>query len=332
MKAVELTAFGEPGESVHCIEAPDVGAPGPDEVVIDIEAFPINPADLLTVEGRYAVRPDLPARLGAEGVGRISALGTSVQGLAVGQRVISLARENWVERRRVKAAEVAPVPDGVDVLQLAMLKVNPPTAHYMLTEYVDLAPGDWVVQDAANSAVGQHVIRLARARGWRTANVVRRDSLVAPLEAIGADLVLVDGEDLGERLRAGTGGVGARLAIDAVGGDAMIRLADGLADGGTMVNYGLLSGDCCKLTSHQVVFRGITLKGFWLMPFLQAASAAEKAALFADLAGAIARGELVSPVEATYPIEAIRDAVRHAAREGRDGKVLVTTGHYQAAG
>lgn len=325
MKAVELIAFGRPEESVRCAEVADPGPPGPGEVVVDIEAFPINPADLLTVEGRYAVRPDLPARLGAEGVGRISAFGEGVSGLDVGQRVINLARENWTERRRVGADEVVPVPGDVDLLQLAMLKVNPPTAYYMLTRFVDLAPGDWVVQNAGNSAVGQHVIRLARAHGWRTVNVVRRESLIAPLQAIGADVVLVDGEDLGERLLAATGGTPARLAIDAVGGDAMIRLADGLADGGTIVNYGLLSGDCCKLTSHQVVFRGITLKGFWLMPHLQAASAQEKADLFAELAGLIASGDLQAEVEAHYPIERIREAVAHAGREGRDGKILVTT-------
>jgi trans-2-enoyl-CoA reductase len=323
MKQVRFTAFGKPHEVASCVDVPDVGAPGADEVVVDVEAFPINPADLLTMTGGYAVRPQLPATLGAEAVGRISAAGTAVADLAIGDRVILLSRDNWCQQRRVPAAHVLKVPATADVLQLAMLKVNPATARLMLKNYVMLHPGDWVIQDAANSGVGTNLIRLAKAEGLHTVNVVRRESLVAPLQAIGADVVVVDGEDLAERVRAAGAGL-IQLAIDAVGGAAVMRLADCLAEGGTVVNYGLLSGQPCMLGAHQTIFKGVTLTGFWLQKNLTSMARADLEALYAELAGLMTDGTLRVEIEATYPIEQIKAALEHAGRESRSGKILVT--------
>ncbi len=323
MKIVEQFDFGTPGKVVRCVEAPDPGPPGDDEVVVEIEAFPINPADVLTLTGDYATRPALPSTLGAEGVGRVTAAGAAVETLAVGDRVIPLDRDNWVQAKKLPAAKAIKVPEA-DVLQLAMLKVNPATALLMLTGYVELTAGDTVIQDAANSGVGLSLIKLAKARGIATVNVVRRESLIAPLRDEGADHVVVDGPDLAERVKAATGGAAIKLAIDAVAGSAVMRLADCLADGGTVVNYGLLSGEPCMLRADQTVFHGITLTGFWLSKELPRRSAAELTALYGELAGMVASGALHVPVAATYPIERIAEAVEHAAQEGRDGKVLVT--------
>jgi trans-2-enoyl-CoA reductase len=323
MKQVQFGAFGVPHEVADCIDLPALGAPADREVVVDVAAFPINPADLLTMTGSYAVRPKLPATLGAEAVGTISAVGAGVGNLAAGDRVIILARDNWCQRRRVQAAQVLQVPGNADLLQLAMLKVNPATALMMLRQYVALQPGDWLIQDAANSGVGTNLIRLARADGIRTVNVVRRESLIAPLQAFGADVVVVDGDDLAARVgAAGAGPI--RLAIDAVGGEAVMLLADCLAEGGTVVNYGLLSGKPCMLGAHQTIFKGITLTGFWLQKALTSMARPELEALYADLADRVADGTLEVHIEATYPIEQIKAALEHAGREGRSGKILVT--------
>jgi NADPH:quinone reductase-like Zn-dependent oxidoreductase len=324
MKIVQFSRFGAPHEVGECAEVPDPGAPAEDEVVIEIEAFPINPADLLTIEGRYAVRPELPATLGAEGVGRVVAAGGAVEGIAVGDRVINLGRDNWAQKRRIKAAQAVKVPADGDALQLAMLKVNPATALLMLCSYVALASGDWVIQNAANSGVGTNLILLARAAGIRTVNVVRREALIGPLRAIGADVVVLDGDDLGARVAEATGGAPVKLAIDAVAGAAVMRLADCLAEGGTVVNYGLLSGDPCMLTCHQTVFKGITLTGFWLAKVLGSMPRPDIQALYDELVPRVADGSLHVPVEATYGIEDIKAALAHAGREGRGGKVLVT--------
>jgi NADPH:quinone reductase-like Zn-dependent oxidoreductase len=323
MQQVQFTAFGRPEEVAACVEAAPVGAPAADEVVVRIEAFPINPADLLTITGGYAVRPALPATLGAEAVGRIAAIGEAVRDLAPGDRVIVLARDNWCQERRVKASAVLKVPTMGDPLQLAMLKVNPATAQLMLRRYVELRPGDWVIQNAANSGVGTCLIRLAAANGLRTVNVVRRPELAAPFTAQGADAVLVDGEDLAERVRAATGAAAIRLAIDAVAGSAVTRLADCLAEGGTVVNYGLLSGQPCQIRADQTVFKGITLTGFWLAKELGGMARPQLEALYGELASRIVAGKLQVEIEATYPIEEIKAALAHAGRAGRGGKILV---------
>ncbi len=324
MKIAQFAAFGRPEEVLRCVEVDDVGAPAPDEAVVDVLAFPINPADLLTIEGRYAIRPSLPARLGAECVGRVIARGRDVHDLAEGDLVIPLDRENWVQRKKSKATQLVKVPPGVDPLQLAMLKVNPPTADLMMTKYVALQPGDWLIQDAANSGVGHCLIQLARAAGIRTVNVVRRDGLADELTALGGDVVVVDGPDLGERVRTATDGAVIRLAIDAVGGTQVVRLGDCLADEGVIVNYGLLSGENPQLTGQQTVFKRLSLTGFWLVPSLQRMAPAEIRAMYGALAGRITDGSLRVPVEATYPIEEIAHAVAQANAYRRAGKVLVT--------
>ena len=324
MRAVRFNAFGTPHEVAGCAEVPDPGEPGPDEVVIEVEAFPINPADLLTISGGYASKPPLPATPGAEGVGRVVAKGGRVEHVREGDRVLLLCRENWAQRRRCKGAEVLRLPDGGDVLQLAMLKVNPATAWLMLTGYVKLNAGDWVIQDAANSGVGTNLIKLARAEGWRTVNVVRREELIGPLKAEGADVVAVDGLDLAERVGAETGGAPIRLGIDAIAGEITLRLVACLGDGATLVNYGMLSGRPCMVSPNDLVFRAITLTGFWLAKELRGMPREQIEALYADLGRRLRAGQIGAKVEATYGIEEIRAALAHAEREGRGGKVLVT--------
>ena len=218
----------------------------------------------------------------------------------------------------------SPIRVDADPLQLAMLKINPPTAYLMLTRYRELAPGDWLIQNAANSSVGTSLISLAKARGNRTVNVVRRAELIELLEEKGADVVVVDGPDLAQRVRAAIGDGTLALAIDAVAGDASGRLAECLDEGGVVVNYGMLSTQPCAVDAHQIVFRGITLTGFWLVNYLGAMSGEERQSLYGELANSVASGALGTQVEAVYPMEKIGSALEHAARENRDGKILVT--------
>jgi trans-2-enoyl-CoA reductase len=238
--------------------------------------------------------------------------------------VIHLDRENWVQRKVAKANRLIKVPTGVDPLQLAMLKVNPPTAYLMMTKYVDLAPGDWLLQDAANSGVGHCLIQLARAEGFRTVNIVRREGLAEELAEFGADVVLVDGADLAQRISAATEGAQIRLAVDAVGGSQIVRFGDALADEAIVLNYGRLSGENPQLSSFQCVFKRLTLTGFWLVPWLQKMSRQEVVALYAGLAQRMAEGTLRISVERTFPLEEIKQAIALSNAYRRGGKVLVT--------
>lgn len=326
MKIAELTAIGPAEQVVQCVEVADIAAPGSGEVAVDMLACPINPADILQIEGGYATRPTTPCRLGAEGVGRVRGVGAGVSDLAPGDLVINLARDNWVEARILPANGVIKLPRGIDIQQAAMLKVNAATAARMLSDYVDLSPGDWVMQNAANSGVGVDVIRLARRAGLRTVNVVRRRDVVAPLLALGGDVVLVDGADLPARVAEATGGTAPRLALDAVAGPRVLGLADSLADGGVIATYGLLSGKPCEITADQLIFRGIRLAGFWLGKILGELPRDEVTALYDDLARCMIDGTLAVAVEAAYPISRIGEALAHAKREGRSGKILLLPG------
>src|SRR5438309_8830109 len=143
MKKIDLTDYGAPEAVASCVEVPDVGVPGPGEVVFDVLAFPINPADVSFCRGSYRLRPELPATPGAECVGRVAAVGAGVTQVRPGDLVINLQRENWAQRRRVKSDDVIAVPPSLELRQAAMLRINPPTALLLLTDAVDLKPGDW---------------------------------------------------------------------------------------------------------------------------------------------------------------------------------------------
>lgn len=324
MKVVQVQQFGVPGESVACVEVEDAPPPGEGQVRFEVLAFPINPADVLLIEGKYAAKPPLPALIGAECAGRVLDVGTGVDDLKPGDLVMNLARDNWVQRKTIDRAMVVKLPEGVDPLQLAMLKVNPATALLMLRNYVSLQPGDWVMQNAANSAVGGYVIRLAKKAGYKTVNIVRREALAADLKAAGADEVVVDGPDLAARVNAAVGERAVALGIDAVAGDLVDRMASCMRDGSVVVNYGLLSGKPCQMSPDNLVFAGVSLQGFWLAKHLLSADASEVEAIYGELAEGVKDGSLSAPVEAVYAIEDIREAVTHAAREQRDGKILVT--------
>jgi NADPH:quinone reductase-like Zn-dependent oxidoreductase len=324
VKQVRLERYGAPAEAVRCVEVDDPGAPGTGEVVFDVLAFPINPADLSMCRGTYRLRPVLPAGIGAECVGRVHAVGSGVSGVAPGDLVVNLQRENWTQRRRVPADDVVPVPDGLDLLQAAMLRINPPTALLLLTDVVTLRPGDWIIQNVANSAVGRFVIRLARARGLRSVNVVRREALFAELEPLGADVCVVDGPDLAERVRGATANASIRLGLDAVSGQATARISACVGEGGVVCHYGSMSGEDPVMPRSKLIGDGQSLVGFILGRALAPRSRAQVRAIYAELAEQVRAGLLTAPVERIYPIEEVRTAVAHAERGERTGKILVT--------
>ena len=298
------------------------------QVLIKVLAAPINPSDVLTLTGVYGMLPPLPAVGGNEGVGIVAELGPGVTSPAVGQTVLlPVGGGTWSTHMVAEAKKLMPLPNGVDPLQLAMMTVNPPTAHLMLKEFVDLQPGDWVIQNAANSGVGEYLIQLAKIRGLKTVNIVRRESAVAAVKAMGGDIVLVDGGGLAKQVAAVTNGAKIRLGIDAVGGHSTDNLANCLAEGGVLVNYGMMSGESCVVSPSAFVFRDVTLRGFWLALWFRKATPPQQMAVFGELAKLIATGKLTARVQATYDVSQIKEAVAAAAAGERDGKILIVPKH-----
>ena len=324
MKQVLIEKYGTPWEVARCADVADIGAPAADEVVFDVLAFPINPADMWFCRGSYRLKPPLPATPGAECVGRVTAVGAGVKHVKPGDLVINLQRENWAQKRKVKGDDAIPLPAGIDLKQAAMVRINPPTAQLMLSDFVDLKGGDWVVQNVANSAVGRLLIVLAHQRGLRTVNVVRRAELANELKQLGADLVIVDGDDLAARVARETGNANIKLGVEAIGGAATGRIVECVGTDGTVVHYGSMSGEDPHAGRSNFIYRGVRLTGFMLGRFLAKRSPQKIREIYADLAGQVMAGRLSAPVDTVYPIDNIKEALAHADKGGRNGKILVS--------
>ncbi|TKT73498.1 zinc-dependent alcohol dehydrogenase family protein [Afipia massiliensis] len=321
MHSVQLNAFGKPWEVAETVTIPDSGAPGVGEIVIDMEFSPINPSDLVLMRGLYGVKPKLPAPVGTEGVARVTKVGSGVAEIREGDRVLfPRGTSTWQTRSKVKADGLFALPAGADPQQLSMLMVNPPTAYLLLTEYVSLKKGDWVIQSAGNSGVGRAVIAIAKQMGVHTVSVVRRPELVDELKKLGADVVLVEGPDLAKRVAEATGKAKIMLALDSVGGPGLMSLNDCLANGGTLVAYGVMSGGPGPFFTAPNIFRDLTLKGFWLLNWFNKSPPARVVEVQKKMAGWIADGTIFTPVEATYPLIESAAAISHAAKG--TGKIL----------
>lgn len=323
MKKIEISQYGDPERFASCVEAEDVGSPGADEVVFEVIAFPINPADVSFCWGRYRLKPDLPATPGAECVGRVIAIGSAVSNVLVGDLVINLDRENWAQKRRVRADRVIVLPDDVDIVQAAMLRINPPTAMLLLSDIVRLERGDWLVQNVANSAVGKLIIAIAKEAGLRTINVLRRPEVFESLRELGADICVEDGPDLADTLRERTGGATVKLGVDAVAGEATSRIAACVSDGGTVCTYGSMSGQPIQISPSDLVYRGLSFQGFLLGRFLERRTSEEIKDIYRSVVAKVSAGSLRIPVERIYPIEEIRAALAHVGRSRDGGKILV---------
>ena len=323
VRAIIIREHGDP-QVVAKVETVDLPAPAAGEVRVRVEFSPINPADINVLEGTYPIRPELPGTPGVEGVGVIEECGAGVTGFAPGDAVLLPHRFGaWREAGNASAAELVRIMRDVPAEQAAMLRINPATALVMLRDFVTLEPGDWIVQNAANSAVGRCVIRLARHFGWRTVNVVRRAEIVDELKAEGADAVLVESEKTSAEIKAATGGAPVRLALNSVGGDSATRLAGALAFGGTIVTFGAMARQPLKIPNGLLIFQDIAWRGFWITHWYERVGAAAAAALLGELAALAASGVIATPVEASYPLERIADALAHAQRPQRGGKILL---------
>ncbi len=326
VKAQYETRGPVPQEVIRAVSLP-MPSLAAGQALVDVLAAPINPSDVLTLTGEYGMLPPLPAVGGNEGVGRVAALADGVTAPAVGQTVLlPVGCGTWSTHVIVDAAKLIPLPNQADPQQLAMLTVNPPTAALMLSEFVALKPGDWVIQNVANSGVGSYLIQLAKIRGFKTVNLVRRESAVAGVKALGADVVLVDDPALGslaKRVKGATGGAAIQLGIDAVGGAATDRLASCLNEGATLINYGMMSREPCQVSPRYFVFNDVTLKGFWLAKWFRSSTRVQQAALYGELTTLIATGKLHAKVHATFDVSEIKAAVAAAHAGERDGKILI---------
>jgi trans-2-enoyl-CoA reductase len=295
------------------------------ELRVRILAAPINPADLNWIEGTYGTRPVLPEVPGTEAVGEV--IESCEEHFPVGTRVMFLGyAHGWQVERVVTADEVMAVPADLPVADLAMLKVNPATAWRMLHDFAQLAPGDVIVQNAANSGVGRCVIQIAHALGLRTINLVRQVALADELYACGADLVCSD-DEAGKEMASAylrEQGMRASLALNAVGGESALRQLDLLEEGGTQVTYGAMGRRPLTIPNKFLIFREIRFRGFWLTHWLGQASREEIAATYERLLGLLRSGRLQQPVDSVHALADFHQALQRLQASDRRGKILFT--------
>jgi trans-2-enoyl-CoA reductase len=325
MKTINAAVYethGNPADVLH-VESQPWPTPAPGEIIVKMSAAPINPADLNQVEGKYPVRAELPATPGFEGAGIVVDVGSDVKGLTNGALVILPHNlGTWRDAVAVKADDLVVVPADIKPVHAAMLKINPMTAWRLLHDYVELSPGDWLIQNAANSAAGRAVIQIAHQLGYKTVNVVRRSELIDELRAEGGDIVVVDSENLRREVEDSIGGPPIRLGLNAVGGESALRLANCLAPGSTLVTYGAMSLQPLKIPNGLLIFKDLRFRGIWINKWYDNATPAQRMEAFQQLFEMAKRGLLQTKVEKAYPLSEAKTAVAHAARGQRSGKII----------
>ena len=314
MKAVQVVKYGDAVEGVEVREVAEPGAPKTGEVLVGVEFSPINFNDLMVIWGIYAWRPELPATMGNEGVGKVVAIGEGVTAVKAGDRVIlPFTVKKWQQRVVVPAEELVVVPPDADPQQAAMMAINPVTAALLLDEYVDLQPGDTVAYNAATSGLAQWLAALAGKRGVRTIGLVRRREDIERVKRGGCEFVVADDEELGA-VQARLQGLNVRLGLDVIGGASAGRLLHLLGPKGKLVTYGVVSGKPMELPGSLLIWKQLSVEGFFeghphILPKI--------APLLRDLVKMIGPGGIRQPIAATYPIDQVKEAVAHAVKGGR---------------
>jgi NADPH2:quinone reductase len=333
MKAIQ---FQQPGEPVsvltpHDIERP---VPRPGEVLVRMLSTPVNPSDLMFIRGRYTIPAACPATPGFEGVGVVEGSGGGLRGrLMMNRRVVVLNRRggNWAEYAVVPSSEVVPVSNDLTIDQAATFFVNPATAWVMTREVLKVPNGQWLIQTAAGSALGRMIIRLGQATGFKTFNIVRRDSTAEELRRLGADHVEVfdESKNSPEELNASirktisVAGSGAEYAIDAVGGATGSALIQCLGSRGRMLAYGTLSNQPLVINPRIMLTNSTRIEGFWLGSYMSSVSLPFKLRLVYRLTKLIQSGVLSTEIAQRFTMDQIQDAVKAAEDSSVSGKVLL---------
>ena len=324
MRQLQLIAHGEPSAVIQLNTLPEP-ALGQEDVLVSMEAAPLNPSDFLFVRGMYGVRPAFPSSVGAEGVGRVAKIGSKVDPALQGKRVLILPtyeQGTWADQVVAPVRNLVPMSDKADPLQLSMIGINPATAYLLLNRYVSLMPGDWIGQTAANAAMGQYVIALAKLAGVKTLNVVRREEAAEQVRQWGGDRVVLQGDNLHKDIEDALDGKKLSLVLDTVGGTPVGEVGKSLKSGGSIVVYALQSGQLPVVSPVDFIYRGLSLHGFWLINWIRNAPRAEIQEIYQKLGDLVADGSLSAAVEHVYPIEQFKEALQQSLKSNRSGKIL----------
>jgi NADPH2:quinone reductase len=327
-KTMRALVVDAPGATPRVEERP-VPTPGAGEVLVRMAASPINPSDLMTIEGQYGIGWSFPLIPGLEGSGRVVATGDGFMARRLMGRAVACTADRqglWAEYAVTPAARCLPLPEGMPLGVGAMSFVNPLTAVALVS--VARRAGHWsAISTAAGGALGRMIRARGRQQGLKIIDVVRRAEQAEALRAEGARHVLsTDRPDFDEALAETCKRLRCRMAFDAVGGPLTGRLAEALGRGGEILVYGALDLKPVELHPGMMIFKGLTVRGFWLPQWLGARSLPEKLWILRQVTGALQDGFAETRVAAVHDLNDGAAAVAAYAGAMSAGKVLISTG------
>jgi trans-2-enoyl-CoA reductase len=315
VRALHFPVPGDPRAVLTLVELPEP-EPRAGELLVEVLASPISPMDRLMVRGLYPLLAPGGCP-GAQGVGRVLALGEGVAEPQPGTNVLLPARCGaWRERLTVPATAVVVLPPERDPIGACTLRIEALTAAVLLDE---LEVGDWFIHSPGAGSVGRYLISLARARGLRGIALVGSREPIADLWGLGADNVLVREQNLPTRLTE-LGLPQAHVAFDGSGGSTTALLSACVRQGGELIVYGATSRQPVQLSVDQLVFRDIHVRGFWLHHFV--AIAGEP--LVKSRLEALAASDVREHVIGCYGLDDWAEAFARAELEGARGRIVLT--------
>ncbi|XP_017106638.2 enoyl-[acyl-carrier-protein] reductase, mitochondrial [Drosophila bipectinata] len=329
-KSLKYCEHGEPLDVLKLVED-ELPDPKGKQVLVKILAAPINPADINTIQGKYPVKPKFPAVGGNEFVGEVICVGENVKDLKAGQNVILLATGlgTWTTHGVYNADQLLAVSKKVGLAEAATVAVNPCTAYRMLKDFVELCPGDTVIQNGANSAVGQAVHQLCRAWGINSIGIVRDRPEIAELKemlkCLGATEVLTEAEIRKSDIFK-TGKVKKpRLAFNCVGGKSATEVSRHLDQKGVMVTYGGMSREPVTVATGPLIFKDVSFRGFWMTRWAKENyNAPARFEMFKEIFELMENGKFVAPAHEMVPLEKFQDAAAAALSfKGFTGKKFI---------
>ncbi|XP_051843962.1 enoyl-[acyl-carrier-protein] reductase, mitochondrial isoform X1 [Antechinus flavipes] len=330
---VRALVYAQHGEPVKVVELKnqELRPLGKSDVRMKMLAAPINPADINMIQGTYAILPALPAVGGNEGVGQVLEVGSAVTGLKPGDWAIpaDAGLGTWRTEAVISEEALVSVPSDIPLLCAATLSVNPCTAYRMLCDFEQLRPGDSIIQNAANSGVGQAVIQIAAALGLRTINVVRDrpdlQQLVDRLKALGAEHVFTEEalrrpeiKDFFQTFPR------PQLALNCVGGKSSTELMRHLGHGGTMVTYGGMAKQPVTASVSSFIFKDIKLRGFWMSQWKKDRGPDQFKEMILTLCDFVRRGQLTAPACSEVPLKDYQVALEASMKPFISSKQILT--------
>jgi NADPH:quinone reductase-like Zn-dependent oxidoreductase len=330
MKSVRFDHLGDPLE-VLSLQEIDESTPGQGQILLRLRARTISISDLYFIRGHYGLKPKPPCTPGFEGLGTVEVIGPGVTDLEVGDRVVVLepaqvgAPGTWQESCVTKASEVYKVSDGLSDTAAAQMICNPTSAWVIATSELALKPDQHLLITAGASNFSHVLMKMAHLRGAKCIHLVRNQSRVTEVQSYGADHVICTAnEDFVERVMSITGGQGVDAIVDTVSGKVAADALRTLKPRGTMLVFGLLSGLNSNLDFGQILFKTLNVRGFWLASWLKHTPYEERKKALAELDAALQEHpELLPAIEAEYELGDFKEAIRHADRFGRQGKVML---------